>query len=64
MLKKMACLLLGILCVALAAVCIAMLVRAVQMLEWGRVIVYGVGLGLCVEGAVMSFAKLKKEKQE
>lgn len=43
-----------------AGVSIAMLIRAVQWSEWGRVIVYGVTLTVCVELAVILIGKLKE----
>ena len=62
--KKMLLLCIGILFVLGAGLCVAMLVRAVQFLEWGRVVLYSVCLAVCVEAAVLSLTQLKENKQE
>ena len=58
-LKKLLLVLTGILCIAGAALCVAMLVRSVEHLEWGRVILYSVCLAVCVEVSVLSLFRLK-----
>lgn len=62
--KKILFLLIGIICIVGAGLCVAMLVRAVQFLEWGRVVLYSVCLAVCVEAAVLSLLRIKGEKQE
>ena len=64
MVKKFFSFLLAALCIVGAGLCVAMLVRAVQWLEWGRVILYSVCLAVCVECAVLILLNLKKKKED
>lgn len=63
-LKKTLSLLVAILCAAGAGLCVAMLVRAVQSLEWGRVVLYSFCLAVCVEVVVLLLSNLKGSKEE
>lgn len=60
--NKILLLLVGIVCVVGAALCVIMLIQAVRFLEWGRVILYSVCLGVCAEAAALSFSGMKRNK--
>ena len=62
--RKIFCVLFVLLGIVGAALSVAMVVRAVQFSEWGRVILYSVALGLCVEMAVLSGSKLKSANKD
>lgn len=49
-------------CMIGAGVSVAMVIRAVQWSEWGRVVLYCVTTGVCVEAAVLAIGKLKNKE--
>ena len=64
MLKKILSILFTIVCTVGAGLCVVMLVRAVQSLEWGRVVLYSVCLAVCVEVVFLLLSNLKGSKEE
>jgi len=62
--KMLLLLLLGVIFVAGAGLSVAMLISAISFLEWGRVVLYSVTLGICVEAAVLCFMKCKSLSRE
>ena len=63
-LKKTLAFVLSAVCIFGAGLCIAMVVRAVQALEWGRVLLYGVCLAVCVECTVLLLLNLKDKMKD
>ena len=63
-LKKTLAFVLSAVCIFGAGLCIAMVVRAVQALEWGRVLLYGVCLVVCVECTVLIVLNLKDKTKD
>ena len=45
-----------------AALSVGMVISAVQFSEWGRVVLYCVTTGVCVEAVVLAIGKLKNKE--